>query len=59
DDIAGVYLFMAPFVVPHPQTPPVSSNPGCGLGSGLPGGNKFIMAGRLRHRLLTRECSGR
>ena len=30
DDIAGVYQFMAPFVVPHPQTPPVSSNPGCG-----------------------------
>ena len=30
DDIAGVYKFMAPFVVPHPQEPLVSSNPGCG-----------------------------
>ena len=30
DDIAGVYQFMAPFVVPHPQDPPVSSDSGCG-----------------------------
>ena len=30
DDIAGVYQFLAPFIVPHPQDPPVSSNAGCG-----------------------------
>jgi hypothetical protein len=30
DDIAGVYQLLAPFIVPHPQDPPVSSNAGCG-----------------------------
>jgi hypothetical protein len=30
DDLAAMYHFMLPFVVPHPKSPPVSSNPGCG-----------------------------